>query len=89
MILSNFRLLFSWHIMHYIHIYILKTIFYFIELCVVFEYLKNILQHFAIVYTSSFENHIKNYKQFFTEFLSFFLSLFLPCVGSDLVLDLV
>lgn len=83
--------------MHYIHIFILKTIFYFIELCVVFEYLKNILQHLAIVYTSSFEKHIKNYKQFFTEFLSFylalspflFLSISLPCVGSDLVLDLV
>lgn len=89
MILSNFRLLFSWHIMHCVYTYILKTIFYFIELCVVFEYLKNILQHLAIVYTSSFEKHIKNYKQFFTEFLSFFLSLFLPCVGSDLVLDLV
>lgn len=76
-------------------VYILKTIFYFIELCVVFEYLKNILQHLAIVYTSSFEKHIKNYKQFFTEFLSFFLSpslslsISFSCVGSDLVLDLV
>lgn len=78
MILSNFRLLFSWHIMHCVYTYILKTIFYFIELCVVFEYLKNILQHLAIVYTSSFEKHIKNYKQFFTEFLS--LSLFLSLV---------
>lgn len=70
MILSNFRLLFSWHITHCV--YILKAIFYFIELCVVFEYLKNILQHLAIVYISSFAKHIKNYKPFFTQCLSFF-----------------